>query len=322
MAKWGMAHGGVGELAQDIARVMSVSSVDDLRRLTGGASRETWMFSADGEKYVMQRVRPGHPGGLGFEPQVLMQAHLAGVPVPQMVFDGSSSDALERPFMIVRAVDGETIARKILRDDEFAEARTVLASQLGAALARTHVVKAEDVSGLPGPDQLTMYRNVMDELGEPHPVFEIAFRWLEQNRPSEERRTLVHGDFRLGNMMVDSSGLTAVLDWELAHIGDPMEDLGWLCVRAWRFGGAHPVAGVGTYGELFSAYEEVSGIRPDINAVRWWEVMGTLKWGIICIHQATSHLRGLVRSHELAAIGRRVCENEYDLIEYLTELVK
>jgi aminoglycoside phosphotransferase (APT) family kinase protein len=317
-----MAHGGVGELAQGIAQVMNVSSVDDLRRLTGGASRETWMFSADGQRYVMQRVRPGHPGGLGFEPQVLLQAQVAGVPVPQMVFDGSASDVLERPFMIVRAVEGETIARKILRDDEFSHARTVLASQLGAAAARTHMVKEEDVPGLPGPDQLIMYRNVMDELGEPHPVFEIAFRWLEQNRPSQDRRTLVHGDLRLGNIMVDSSGLTAVLDWELAHIGDPMEDLGWLCVRAWRFSGSNPVAGIGSYEELFDAYENVSGIRPQLDAVRWWEVLGTLKWGIICIRQAATHLQGIARSHELAAIGRRVCENEYDLLEYLEEMVK
>lgn len=322
MAKWGMASGGVGELAQGIAQVMNVASVDDLRRLTGGASRETWMFLADGEKYVMQRVRPDHPGGLGLEVQVLMQAQRAGVPVPQLVIDGSQSMALNRPFMIVRAVEGETIARKILRDEEFSGARSVLASQLGAAAARTHMVAEDDIVGLPGPDQLTMYRNVMDELGEPHPVFEVAFRWLEQNRPSQLRRTLVHGDFRLGNIMVGPTGLASVLDWELAHIGDPMEDLGWLCVRAWRFGGVQPVAGIGTYEELFAGYESVSGIRPNADAVRWWEIFGTLKWGIICIHQATTHLRGIARSHELAAIGRRVCENEYDLIEYLTEMVK
>lgn len=322
MAKWGMASGGVSELAQGIAQVLNVASVDDLHRLTGGASRETWMFSAAGEKYVMQRVRTGRPGGLGLEAQVLMQAQRVGVPVPQMVFDGSHSTALDRPFMIVRAVEGETIARKILRDEEFSGARSVLASQLGAAAARTHMVAEGDVADLPGPDQLTMYRNVMDELGEPHPVFEVAFRWLEQNRPSQLRRTLVHGDFRLGNIMVGHTGLASVLDWELAHMGDPMEDLGWLCVRAWRFGGALPVAGIGTYEEIFAGYESVSGIRPEPEAVRWWEIFGTLKWGIICIHQATTHLRGIARSHELAAIGRRVCENEYDLIEYLTEMVK
>jgi hypothetical protein len=98
-----------------------------------------------------------------------------------------------------------------------------------------------------------------------------------------------------------------------------MEDLGWLCVRAWRFGGMHPAAGLGTYDQLFDAYESVAGTRPDHDVVRWWEILGTLKWGIICISQAATHLNGIVRSHELAAIGRRVCENEYDLIELLME---
>jgi aminoglycoside phosphotransferase (APT) family kinase protein len=130
---------------------------------------------------------------------------------------------------------------------------------------------------------------------------------------------LVHGDYRLGNIMVNENGLSAILDWELAHIGDPMEDLGWLCVRAWRFGGAFPAAGLGTYDELFDAYASVTGVRPDPEVVRWWEILGTLKWGIICISQAATHLMGIARSHELAAIGRRVCENEYDLIELLTE---
>lgn len=320
MAKLGMASG--GELGHNIARVLNASEVTNLRRLSGGASRETWMLSADGNDYVMQRVRAGRPDGLGFEPQVLVAAHRAGVPVAELVVDGSESTELERPFMIVRAVEGESIARKIQRDDAFVGARDILASQLGAAAARIHQVAVNEVSGLNHSDQLTMFRNVMDEMGEPHPVFEIAFRWLDAHRPALVRHTLVHGDFRLGNILVGSHGLTAVLDWELAHVGDPMEDLGWLCVRAWRFGGAHPVAGIGTYEQLFDAYESVAGVRPDVDAVRWWEVLGTLKWGIICINQATTHLRGISRSHELAAIGRRVCENEYDLIEYLTEMVK
>jgi len=322
MAKLGMASGGMGELEDGIARVMNASHVSNLRRLSGGASRETWMLSADGNDYVMQRVRAGRPDGLGLEPQVLKAAHLAGVPVAELVVDGSDSTDLERPFMIVRAVEGESIARKIQRDDVYAGAREVLAAQLGIAAARTHRVTADAVPGLNQSDQLTMYRNVMDELGEPHPVFEIAFRWLDAHRPEQARHTLVHGDLRLGNVLVGANGLTAVLDWELAHVGDPMEDLGWLCVRAWRFGGSQPVAGIGTYEQLFDAYEAEAGIRPDFDAVRWWEVLGTLKWGIICINQATTHLRGIARSHELAAIGRRVCENEYDLIEYLTEMVK
>jgi aminoglycoside phosphotransferase (APT) family kinase protein len=221
--------------------------------------------------------------------------------------------------MIVRAVEGETIARKILRDEEFSRARGALTAQLGKAAARLHQVDPALVPGLVEDDQVHRYTTVLKDLGEPHPVFEAALRWLERNRPDSAASCIVHGDYRLGNMMVNSDGLAAVLDWEIAHIGDPMEDLGWLCVRAWRFGGAFPAAGVGTYDELLDAYASVTGVRPDPDVLRWWEILGTMKWGIICISQAATHLAGIVRSHELAAIGRRVCENEYDLIDLLSK---
>ena len=163
-------------------------------------------------------------------------------------------------------------------------------------------------------DQVQQYREVLDLLGEPHPAFELAFRWLADRRPPPAGEAIVHGDFRLGNVIVDGDGLAAVLDWELAHVGDPMEDLGWLCVKAWRFGGRGPVAGLGEYRDLFDAYSGASGRPVDPEVVRWWEVLGTLKWGIMCIMQASAHLTGASRSHELAAIGRRVCENEHDLL--------
>jgi aminoglycoside phosphotransferase (APT) family kinase protein len=127
----------------------------------------------------------------------------------------------------------------------------------------------------------------------------------------------VHGDFRLGNFIVGPGGLEAVLDWELAHLGDPMEDLGWLCVKAWRFGARPPVGGFGEYDELFGAYGAAAGVEVDPEAVHWWEVLGTLKWGVMCIMQASTHLNGFSRSVELAAIGRRVCENEHDLLALL-----
>ena len=160
---------------------------------------------------------------------------------------------------------------------------------------------------------MQQYREVLDAAGYPHPTFELAFRWLERNRPDSTRRCVVHGDFRLGNLMVDGTGLAAVLDWELAHVGDPIEDLGWLCVKAWRFGSAKPVAGTGDYASFLAAYADASGVTVTPAVLRWWEVLGTLKWGIMCIMQAQSHLTGGARSHELAAIGRRVCENEHDL---------
>jgi aminoglycoside phosphotransferase (APT) family kinase protein len=310
----GSAH---EELEQGLVRVMNATSITNLQRLSGGASRETWRFTADQQEFVLQRVRPGTIGGFQVEPKVLSAAHRAGVPVAELVVDGANSKELNDPFMIVRAVEGETIARKILRDEKFDTARKVLTSQLGIAAAQLHQIDVSSVPGLVADDQMKRYQTVLRDLGEPHPVFEAAFRWLEINRPESTSECLVHGDYRLGNIMVNDQGLTAILDWELAHIGDPMEDLGWLCVRAWRFGGAFPAAGLGSYDELFDAYASVTGVRPDPDVVRWWEILGTLKWGIICISQAATHLMGIARSHELAAIGRRVCENEYDLIELL-----
>ena len=127
----------------------------------------------------------------------------------------------------------------------------------------------------------------------------------------------MHGDFRNGNLLVDARGLQLVLDWELTHLGDPMEDLGWLCVKAWRFGEPLEVGGVGTIDELVAAYEEAGGQTVDRDALHWWLVQKTLQWGIGCMGQANVHLSGMVRSHELAAIGRRVAEQEWDLIELL-----
>lgn len=314
-----MADDAVTRLGEQLSTVMGGATVAGLRRLSGGASRETWTFSAGDERLVLQRTREGGLRRLEVEVAVLRAAAAAGVPVPEVVFDGSRSDALERPFMIVREVPGETIARKILRDDVHARAREVLPRQLAHAAARLHGIDASAIEGLVADDQVAQYRAVLDESGEAHPVFEAAFRWLEMNRPPVGEPRLVHGDFRLGNVIVGSDGLAAVLDWELVHLGDPMEDLGWLCVRAWRFGSSEPVAGLADRDVLLDAYAEVTGVRPTREQLRWWEVLGTLKWGIMCIVQSQTHLRGVVRSHELAAIGRRVCENEYDLLDLLEE---
>lgn len=314
-----MADDARARLAENLSSVLHGAAVTDLRRLSGGASRETWTFTAGGERLVLQRTREGGLRRLEVEVAVLRAAAAAGVPVPEVVVDGSTSDALERPFMVVREVPGETIARKILRDDEHAHARAVLPRQLAHAAARLHGIDTVSIEGLVADDQVAQYRTVLDESGEAHPVFEAAFRWLEMNRPPAATTRLVHGDFRLGNVIVGPGGLAAVLDWELVHLGDPMEDLGWLCVRAWRFGSRAPVAGLADYDTLLDAYAEVTGVRPTREQLRWWEVLGTLKWGIMCIVQSQTHLRGVVRSHELAAIGRRVCENEYDLLTLLDE---
>jgi aminoglycoside phosphotransferase (APT) family kinase protein len=311
------------DLAVALADVLGVSEVTGLTRLSGGASRETWALTAKDasreRSLILQRQRGAQPERpMDREAAVLTAAHNAGVPSPQVVAASSNDERLGGGFLVVTRVDGETIARRIQRDDTYSKARKALPADFGRALARLHAVDPATVEGLEEVDQLDRYRQVLHEVGAPHPAFELAIRWLDANRPPRgSRTTIVHGDFRLGNVIVNETGLAAVIDWELAHLGDPMEDLGWLCVKAWRFGSRPPVAGIGDYRELFDAYEMASGRTVDPDVVHWWEMLGTLKWGIMCIMQATAHFTGLERSHELAAIGRRVCENEFDLLQML-----
>lgn len=302
--------------------------VADLMRLSGGASRETFGFSLhrpdqpDGPRpLILQRVRSGALSAtfsMEGEASLLAAALDAGVPVAAVVTACDDESVLGAPFIVLARVEGETIARRILRDEEFQTARARLVAQSADALARIHALATDAAPHLRADDPVGQLRGLLDVLDEAHPAFELAFRWLEAHRPAAAGEArVVHGDFRLGNLIVDGQGLAAVIDWELAHLGDPMEDLGWFCVRAWRFGLPSPVAGLGSYAELFDAYEAASGRVVDRDSVRWWEVLGTLRWGIICILQASGHLSGASRSVELAAIGRRVCETEHDVLQLL-----
>jgi len=295
-------------------------------RMSGGSSRETWSFeasspSSSGTLYVLRRDPPGAlMPGVAREARLLDAARRAGVPVPRVV--ATPEDAPEEAratlgdsFVVVEHVAGETIPRRILDSPDLAQARKRLAAQCGEVLARIHSVDPGSIGGLDASDVLEGARRLLDWLGEPHPAFELGFRRLEATRPASSRNVLVHGDFRNGNLIVGEEGIRAVLDWELAHIGDPLEDLGWLCVKAWRFGSELPVGGFGTYDDLVAAYEAASGEKVDRQALEWWEAVGTLRWGIFCILQAHMHTSGRIRSVELAAIGRRVCEQEWDLLD-------
>lgn len=293
--------------------------IDDLQRLSGGASRETWSFSVDGRELILRRDppgRPGAPGSMALEANAMRACQKAGLPVPEVLVDDDGA-LLGTAGLVMQRVPGETLARKILRDDEFAPAREVLAGQLGRFLAGLHAIDPSEVPGLAEVDSLQQYWSAYELVADVSPTFEAAQRWLEGNRPPRTGTTIVHGDLRMGNVIVEPDGLRAVIDWELVHLGDPVEDLGWLCVKAWRFGMPLAVGGVGTVDDLLSAYESVSGTTVDRAVFHWWLVQKTLQWGVGCMGQAAAHLNGLVRSVELAAIGRRVAEQEWDLIELL-----
>ena len=302
------------------------------------------MHDGDGRAHelVLRTGRPGDPGGgvhgdpdddrdaspnagLELEAAVQRAAAAAGMPVPAVRCASDDTSVLGCQYLISARVRGETIPRRILRalraQPSADEARGRLLAQCGAALAALHAADPNEVPGLPADDPPTLCRDLMDALGQPSAVFEVALRWLWQHRPPPGGSAIVHGDFRMGNLMVDSSGLAAVLDWELVHRGDPLEDLGWFCVRAWRFGeDARPAGGLGSVEELVAGYERAAGTPVDRAALRWWQVLGTLRWGVFCQRQADRHLSGQTRSVELAAIGRRASENEWDLLDLLAEL--
>ncbi len=296
--------------------------VENLHTLTGGASRTTYSFDAVTKAERRRLILRSAPvdnrfAGMELEAAVQEAAAEAGAPVPHIVVASNSVAALGNPFLICDEVAGETIVRRIQRglDDT---GRTALLEQCAQALAAIHRARTDAV-GLVERDEVAEWRQRLDELGDTTATFEWAFRWLEANRPPPSAVRLVHGDFRMGNLIVDGSTLAAVLDWEAVHIGEVCEDLAWFCVRAWRFGAPAELAagGLGSIDDFITAYERAGGTPVDRAALLWWQVLGTLKWGIICRYQAERHLSGQTRSVELATIGRRVCENEWDVLDLL-----
>jgi aminoglycoside phosphotransferase (APT) family kinase protein len=306
------------------------SGVAGAVRLSGGASQETWSFDIVHPDGIFGAILRRAPQGYGAAPSraaglnaeaVLMQlAHDAGVPSPRVLHVLRPQDDLGTGFVMAR-VEGETIPRKILRDEQFAQARPMLARQLGEILARIHGL---DLRQLPDLRRMTAAKEIAElerdyrSFDWPRPVFELALRWLRDHDPGpSEEVTLVHGDFRHGNLIIGPDGVRAVLDWELAHTGDPMEDLGWVCVNSWRFGEIDkPVGGFGSLEELFAGYE-AAGRRVDPIRVKFWEVMGTLRWGVMCCGMMQRFRAKPEHSIERAMIGRRSSETEIDLLRLL-----
>ena len=305
-----------------------MSSLEAFKRLSGGASQETWALSGNGHDAILRRAPGGTSQarssaaiGLKAEAALIEAASAAGVPVPEVLHVLQDRDGLGDGFLMSRVL-GETIARPILRNDEYEQARSALAQQCGSALAAIHSISLEGLpDALPRSDglaQIAQYEEIYRGFDAPRPVFELALQWLKVNAPAQLDPVLVHGDFRLGNLMIDENGLVAVLDWELAHIGDPREDLAWLCVNSWRFGQTqNRVGGFGQLEDLLASYNSATGQKISPTDVDWWELLGTLKWGIMCMIMYEAFRTGADASVERAAIGRRVSETEIDLINLL-----
>ncbi|MCV7329531.1 phosphotransferase family protein [Mycobacterium cookii] len=302
------------------------TAVENLRALTGGASRTTWAFEAvTGGQRRSLILRTGPPddvhAGMELEARAQAAAAAAGAPIPHVLVADDSVDTLGNPFLICDEIKGETIVRRIQRQlDEAGRARLLV--QCAEALAAIHRADP-DIAGIDREDQLAEWRGRLDDMGDTTATFEWAFRWLAAHRPAPSPPYLVHGDYRMGNLIVDGSNLAAVLDWELVHVGEFYEDLAWFCIRAWRFGAPadHDAGGLGRVEDFLHSYEKAGGAAVDRAAFHWWLVLATLRWGVICRYQAERHLSGQSRSVELATIGRRVCETEWDLLDLLDNAV-
>jgi aminoglycoside phosphotransferase (APT) family kinase protein len=299
----------------------AAAEITGIQRLPGGASRESWGVQArmaDGAERRLILLRdPGRSDrdrDVAVEAAAMVAARAVGVPAPELYDHGEEALGPGRAYLLMERLDGETIPRRLLRDDAYAVVRPGLARRLGEILARIHRIDPDSVPGLPRVDALSQVIGLYEAFAEPRPALEIGLRWLAAHKPAPSADGLVHGDFRTGNLIVDQDGLRGVLDWELAYRGDPMHDLGWLCTKAWRFGSANPVGGFGPRADLMSGYAEGGGIPPDEATQRWWELYGTVRWALLCRRQAARYLSDSEPSIELAVLGRRVCEQEYDIL--------
>lgn len=328
-------------LRRALARHLGTAGeVQGLRRLSGGATRRTWVFDWLPEQagqgqgkggngtvprtlVLQQQPASSEPPGrtpklqAAHEAALMATVRAAGVPAPPVCCVLEPGDGLGEGHVTAH-VAGETLARSILREPGLAAARQGMARQCGELLARIHQVPLQGLpflQRLTAADELAVYGALLDRTGVRHPALDYARRWIADHLPAPQQATLVHADFRLGNLIVDATGVRCVLDWEIARIGDPMQDLGVLCMRSWRFGGAGEVGGFGARDALYAGYEAVSGQRVDPQRVRFWEAFANFKWAVACARRGSAQRAdGGPASLELAAIGRRLEEPLWDFL--------
>jgi aminoglycoside phosphotransferase (APT) family kinase protein len=296
------------ELAERLGR-----PVEAMRLLPGGASKEAWAVDAGGEALLVRRAGVGviHRDTLALQEEfeVLRAAASAGVKVPTPV--AYLGDVGGREAFAMERIEGETIGRRIVRDPP-----PGLPEEMADQLALIHAIEPLDF--LPRGGVIERFYDELDSVGEPHPAIEYGLAWVRERLSTEREPTFVHGDFRLGNLAVDRNGLVAVLDWEFAHVGDPVEDVAWPIVRAWRFSADEKrLGGVGDVEPYLERYNERTGRSISLEELYVWEVLGNVKWAIGCLTQSRRHLEGRDRSVEYAVLGRLAAEMEYELLHLI-----
>ena len=325
-----------------LARITDCKGLVSVDRLSGGASQETYRLvvaTSIGEKRLALRRTPGgeyaeitpqHPG-LDVEALLMQSALAVGVPEPEVYYVLQREDELGDGFLM-EWLDGEALGARIVRSPEFEAIRPKLAYECGKVLAKIHSIDL-DATGLrsrlweiPPAEFVEQTWERYRLLDTPQPMIDYVARWLMENLPEQHETALVHNDFRNGNFMLSPDGIVAVLDWEVAHVGDPMRDLGWMCTNSWRFGASDPVGGFGQYEDMFKGYEDESGKNVDPEHVKFWEVFGSFWWSVGCLGMAEHYRSGPDRTVERPAIGRRTSECQVDCVNLLipgpVEIVK
>lgn len=309
------------------------AAISEAQRLSGGASMETWAFGFEGkggpERLILRRrsapfdEETARSISLATEAALIRATGANGARVPIVRHVCDAEDGLGEAYVMVR-VDGETLGRKITSDPRFDAVRPALARQCGESLVAIHQTAPPaglKLKSVNGREELDRYEEVYRATGAQRPILELAFQYLRKHVPEPVEPVLLHGDFRNGNIMFDpEKGVAAILDWELAHIGDPAEDMGWICTNSWRFGRPdRPVGGFGDYADLLAGYASAGGRAIDLPRVRFWQMLGSLRWGVMCLGMYLSWRDGITKSVERPMIGRRVSETEADLVVLLEE---
>ena len=303
-----------------------------VRRATlipGGASKEAWSVDAETPRGTLALLVRRAGGGviysetlsLDHEHAVVSAAFAAGVRAPKTY--GHLPDVAGREAFVMERVAGESIGRKVVKDPTLADARAKLPAQMAEELAKIHAIDRASLPFLPGGGDGSAATRVigrlyqeLDALDEPHPAIEYGLLWLREHPPRSFGEVVVHGDFRIGNLLIGPDGLNAVIDWEFAHTGDPVEDLSWPLVRAWRFGqDGLRLGGIAAEDAYLARYNELTGRDVDRASLFFWELMGDVKWAVGCLTQARRHLSGKERSVELASLGRLAAEVEYEIVD-------
>jgi len=305
--------------------------VTRLERMSGGAVQENWALDAEvtggahtgAQQWVLRtdaKARVELSLRRSEEFRILQVAHAAGLQAPRPLWLCQEPDVTGREFFVMQRLPGTAGGHRLTRDAALIPDRTRLARELAVNLARLHAIKPPHpglnfLKTTLARDDIADYRACLDRMREPHPALEWGLRWCELNAPRDEETTFIHRDYRTGNYLVHDGWLAGVLDWEFAAFGNPLEDIGWIFAKCWRFAGKHlPAGGIAEAADFLAPYQQESGRTVTAKALVYWQVMAHARWAMIALQQAERHRSGVEPSLELALTGRIVAELEHEIM--------